>query len=75
MPGVDGSILVRSDHDVDAFYEDVLIGRDPALHRRKLTYEVDHGRSGDVDRWLRDLVRDRAESKFAAVTSVRVGWD
>ena len=58
----------------DAFYEDVLAGRDPELHRRKLTYEVQHGRSADVDGWLRDLVRDRAESKFAAVTSAREGW-
>jgi radical SAM superfamily enzyme YgiQ (UPF0313 family) len=74
LPGVDGSILVRCDHDVDAFYEDVLAGRDPELHRRKLTYEVQHGRSADVDGWLRDLVRDRAESKFAAVTSAREGW-
>ncbi|HET9852467.1 MAG TPA: hypothetical protein VFP56_08175, partial [Candidatus Limnocylindrales bacterium] len=75
LPGVDGSVLVRSEHDIDAFYEDVLAGREPELHRRRLTYEVEHGRSAAVESWLRDLVRDRAESKFAAVTAAREGWD
>ena len=67
-PLADGRVLVRCDHDINAFCEAVLRGEQPALRHGHVTYEVEHRRAVNLDAWLVDLVRDRAERKLADVT-------
>lgn len=73
LPHADGSVLVHCDHDIDAFCAAVLRGEEPALHRGHVTYEVEHRRTADLDAWLVDVVRDRAESKLADVILTETG--
>jgi hypothetical protein len=68
-PLAHGRVQVHCDHDIDAFCAAVLRGEEPALHRGRVTYEVEHRRAANLDAWLRDVIRDRAESKLANVIS------
>lgn len=70
-PLADGRALVHCDYDIDAFCEAVLHGEEPDLHRRPISYEIQHRRAADLDTWLRQVVRDRSESTLADVSSTR----
>jgi hypothetical protein len=70
-PLADGRVLVHCDHDIDAFCEAVLQGEEPDLPRGPITYEIEHRRAANLDAWLLDIVRDRAESRLADVVSTR----
>jgi hypothetical protein len=56
---------------VHAFCEAVLRGDEPRLVRGPISYEIEHRRYPDIDSWLLELVRDRAEDKLAEVVVVR----
>ena len=60
-------VVVDCDSDVQAFCEAVLRGEEPESCLRPVTYEVEHRRYPDLDSWIRELVRDRAEDKLAEV--------
>jgi hypothetical protein len=51
----------------------VLQGQEPDLHRGPVTYEIEHRRAANLDAWLVDIIRDRAESKLADVMDQRQG--
>jgi len=68
-PLADGRVLVHCEHDIHAFCEAVLQGEEPDLLRGPITYEIEHRRAANLDAWLVDLVRDRAESMLADVVS------
>lgn len=66
-PRADGRVLVDCDHDVHGFCEAVLRGEEAELRRSPIRYEIEHRPAADLDTWLLDIVRDRAEDKLAAV--------
>jgi radical SAM superfamily enzyme YgiQ (UPF0313 family) len=70
-PLADGRVTVDCDHDVHAFCEAVLRGEEPVLSRGPVSYEIEHRRTADLDAWLRDTVRDRAEAKLADVIATQ----
>ena len=70
-PLADGRSVVECNYDVHAFCEAVLRGDEPRLVRGPISYEIEHRRYPDLDSWLLELVRDRAEDKLADVVVVR----
>ena len=70
-PLADGHTVVDCEYDVHAFCEAVLRGDEPRLVRGPISYEIEHRRYADLDSWLLELVRDRAEDKLADVVVVR----
>ena len=71
-PLADGATIVECDYDVHAFCEAVLNGDEPRLVRGRISYEIEHRRHPDLDSWLLELVRDRAEDKLADVVVVEL---
>ena len=69
-PLADGRTVVDCTYDVHAFCEAVLRGDEPQLVRGPISYEIGHRRYPDLDSWLRELVRDRAEDKLADVVAL-----
>lgn len=70
-PLADGRTVVACEYDVHAFCEAVVRGDEPRLLRGPISYEIEHRRYPDLDSWLLELVRDRAEDKLADVVVVR----
>jgi radical SAM superfamily enzyme YgiQ (UPF0313 family) len=69
-PLADGRTVVDCEYDVHAFCEAVLHGDEPRLARGPISYEIEHRRYPDLDSWLLELVRDRAQDKLADVVVV-----
>ena len=70
-PLADGQTVVDCEYDVHGFCEAVLRGDEPQLARGPISYEIEHRRYPDLDSWLLELVRDRAEDKLADVVVAR----
>ena len=69
-PLAHGLVVVDCEYDVHGFCEAVLNGDEARLRRGPVSYEIEHRRYADLDAWLLELVRDRAEDKLADVVVV-----